>query len=188
MDCLPSMISHFSCLVPSLVNRHVPGMLASCSVDKTVTLWDTHNKAVDGAPANYDGPPKACGNKDMVVGKLYTVQFYPSSPWLLGCAGGGKELALWDMHREESIQKRFGDRVIRKQFGDRVSGDGEQQKEEEPVNESEQKKAFDAMMTPSTPSTTTTEGEGTASPKKASLSKKKKNGKEKKKKPHRAGK
>lgn len=47
----------------------------------------------------------------MAVGKLYTINFYPSSPWLLGCAGSAKEIALWDMTREDSIQKRFGQRV-----------------------------------------------------------------------------
>jgi hypothetical protein len=165
-------------------------MLATCSVDKTVTLWDTYNMAAAGAVENYHGPPKACGNKDMAVGKLYAVNFYPSTPWLLGCGGGAKELALWDMTREEPIQKRFGDRVVKKRFGDRVSGVGEQQnsiqENEEPIDESEQKKAFDAMMTPST-TTTTTEVKNDESPKKLNLSKKKKTGKEKKKKPHRAG-
>jgi hypothetical protein len=160
-------------------------MLATCSVDKTVTLWDTYNMAAAGAAENYHGPPKACGNKDMAVGKLYTVGFYPSTPWLLGCGGGAKEVALWDMTREAPIRNRFGDRVVKK-----LSGAGEQknsiQEDEEPVDESEQKKAFDAMMTPST-TTTTTEVQNDESPKKSNLSKKKKTGKEKKKKPHRAG-
>jgi len=47
----------------------------------------------------------------MEVGKLYTLGFYPSSPWLLGCGGSGNELALWDMNSEDSVQRRFGDRV-----------------------------------------------------------------------------
>lgn len=140
-------------------------MLATCSVDKTVTLWDTHTNGTA------DGPPQACGNKEMNVGKLYTVNFYPSTPWLLGSAGGGKELALWDMAREATIQKRFGNRV---------SNDGLQK----PVKESEespleQQEAFDDMMTPNA------DEEKQTSPAK-SKSKKKKTG-NKKKKVHRAG-
>jgi periodic tryptophan protein 1 len=47
----------------------------------------------------------------MEVGKLFTLSFYQSSPWLLACGGSGNQLALWDMTREEAIQKRFGDRL-----------------------------------------------------------------------------
>lgn len=88
-------------------NPKVPGMLATCSTNKTVTLWDTYNK--DQQPSL--APPLCCGNKSMEVGKLYTLGFYPSSPWLLACGGSGNELALWDMNSEDSVQRRFGDRV-----------------------------------------------------------------------------
>jgi len=120
--------------------RNVPGMLATCSVDKTVTLWDTYNDTT--TPTT--GPPRACGNKDMSVGKLYTVNFYPSSPWLVGCAGNGKELAIWDMTRESSIQNRFASRIgvipILEELEDTI------EKKDE---------AFTAMMTPtSTPEPT----------------------------------
>ena len=85
-------------------------MIATCSTDKTVTLWDTYNTT--SGMLDSSRPPQVCGNKDMGVGKLYTVQFYPSAPWLLGCAGGGKELALWDMSSDGRVQKRFGTRVV----------------------------------------------------------------------------
>lgn len=48
----------------------------------------------------------------MNVGKLYSVSFYSSSPWLLGCGGSGNELALWDMTRETAVRNRFGDRAL----------------------------------------------------------------------------
>lgn len=143
---------------------HVPGMLASCSVDKTVTLWDTYNTSENATC----GPPQACGNKDMNVGKLYTVNFYPSTPWLLGCAGGGKELALWDMTREAPVQNRFGGRVSATTTT-------------ESADETEQKEAFDEMMA-STNHEAPTEIKASKSP-----SKKKKLGNKKKKKVHRAG-
>jgi len=47
----------------------------------------------------------------MNVGKLFSVSFYPSSPWLLGAGGSGNSLALWDLSGEEAIRKRFADRI-----------------------------------------------------------------------------
>ena len=47
----------------------------------------------------------------MNVGKLYSVNWYPSSPWLMACGGSGHELAIWDMEDEEPIQNRFAARV-----------------------------------------------------------------------------
>jgi WD40 repeat protein len=142
-------------------------MLASCAVDKTVTIWDTYNKAENVTSE----PPRACGNKEMGVGKLYSINFYPSTPWLLGCAGGGKELALWDMTRDESIQKRFGDRA-----------GGELAKPEpETADETSKKEAFDAMMAAPTQNKVEN-GESSKS-----TMNEKKTGHKKKKKVHRAG-
>jgi hypothetical protein len=104
----------------------------------------------------------------MNVGKLYTINFYSSSPWLVGCAGGGKELALWDMTREDAIQKRFGGRVS----GTNGIRDAD------PVVETEKKEEFAAMMSADS-STTEKESE----PSESNLSKDKLG---KKKKVHRA--
>ena len=73
-------------------------------MDKTVSLWDVQD--LDDSKM-----PRACGRKEMKVGKLYTVSFYPSSPWLLGCGGSENQLALWDMSCEEAILRRFATRV-----------------------------------------------------------------------------
>jgi len=89
----------------------VPGMMVTCAIDKSVSLWDTQhcNTIVEGHKSVL--LPQLCGNKDMGVGKLYTVSFYPSFPWLLGSGGAGNELALWDLRDELSVQARFGSRV-----------------------------------------------------------------------------
>lgn len=114
------------------VDSKIPGMMATCAVDKTVTLWDTYNS--DGAPSN--APPHACGNKDMGVGKLYTMSFYPSSPWLLGCGGSGKELALWDLSSESALRNRFGSRIE----------GGVQVPIEEELQDATKQEDFEAMM------------------------------------------
>ena len=129
-------------------------MFATSAVDKTVTLWDTAN----------GGAPRARLNKDMKVGKLFTVNFYPSSPWLMGCGGGGKEIAIWDMKEDSTVQKCFGGRAI-------LNGTVETPKAEPTES------ILDSVMTPDAKSSDT-------KVEKKSSSKKKKN---KKKKVHRAG-
>lgn len=89
-------------------NEHVPGLMVTCSIDKSVTLWDAHNTATNEKKSS---PPRSCGSKDMCAGKLFCVGFYPSSPWLLGCAGSGNILSLWDLSRESTIRTRFRGRM-----------------------------------------------------------------------------
>jgi periodic tryptophan protein 1 len=93
-------------------NAQVPGLMVTCSIDKTITLWDVHQNG-GGGNASMVPTPKPCGTKDMCVGKLYTVGFYPSAPWLLACGGSGNELALWDLSEEVSIQEQFRGRLLR---------------------------------------------------------------------------
>jgi len=134
-------------------------MLATSAVDKTVTLWDTSS----------GGTPRAKMNKDMKVGKLFTLNFYPSSPWLLGCAGNGKEIAIWDMTEDTAVQKSFGGRAL-------VDTTNTTASESETPQKEETKTIFDEVMESNSKS------KDVSVEKKASSSKKKK-----KKKVHRAG-
>ena len=100
-------------------------MMVTCAIDKTVAIWDTLN--IDSNP---EKKPVAIGSKDMGVGKLYTVNFYPSSPWLLGCGGGGNQLALWDTSIEAAFQKRFGLRLSELSKSTRANIDSEVKNED----------------------------------------------------------
>ena len=107
----------------------------------------------------------------MGVGKLYSVGFYSSSPWLLGCAGAGKELAIWDMTREDSLRTRFKDRGA-------ATAEGAPNKLEK-ANDVQAQHIFDTDINESTID---------ASPKTDSKGKKKQKKKQqKKKKVHKAG-
>ena len=130
-------------------------MFASCAIDKTVAIWDTLNII--------DGKPFSCGSKDMNVGKLYSLGFYPSSPWLLGCAGSGNLLALWDMSSEDAFKSRFGER----------SGE---KRSEEHENRENAEQDFEAIMAAQAETTKTLQN--------TKDSKKKQKGKGKKKKVH----
>jgi periodic tryptophan protein 1 len=88
-------------------NPSVPGFFATSSPDKTISLWDAGAIGTDSVRSQ----PVLCGSKDMCSGKLYTVQFYQSDPWLLGCGGSGNQLALWDFSNEGDIQRRFAGRA-----------------------------------------------------------------------------
>lgn len=130
----------FTCILLTFHNRHVPGMLATCAIDKTVKLWDTSSCVTnDSSDAT---PPVPCGSRDMGVGKLYTVNFYPSSPWLLGTGGAGNQLSLWDLSGEGALRKRFGDRVTTKTS----TVDGADQDGEGNENEAGKEADFEAMM------------------------------------------
>lgn len=151
-------------------NSLVPGMLATCSTDKTLTLWDTCSQ--DGIPTA-GVAPRPCGNKDMCSGKLYTVAFYPSTPWLVGTAGSGNQLALWDLWNETTLKERFEGRMKSKE--EVVETPAPTPTEAEPVPE---QKDFDAMMS-------SNDDEATDADKDTSAGKKKKGkAKGKKKSPH----
>jgi periodic tryptophan protein 1 len=92
-------------------SSNVPGLMVTCSTDKTVSLWDTYSSEPASPTRPHVTAPRLCGSKDMCSGKLYTVAFYPSHPWLLGCGGSGNQLALWDLSEEAPIQERFGGRL-----------------------------------------------------------------------------
>jgi len=108
-------------------NSKVPGMLVTCSIDKTVALWDTVAQNNGSPPAS----PHPCGSKDMSVGKLYSLSCYPSAPWLLACGGSGNEMAIWDMESEDAVQKRFASRVHGRDDGAAAGRPSEAGKEED---------------------------------------------------------
>lgn len=147
-------------------NSHVPGLLATCAIDKTVALWDVLN--ITSLP---NQKPYQCGSKEMNVGKLFSVAFYPSSPWLVGCGGSGNELSLWDISREDPIRARFSDRVT-------VSKDVESSMVENDSPSGEKENDFEAMMSSNDLVMNKTRQE---------IKTKRKNNKKKKKKVHKVG-
>ena len=62
---------------------------------------------------------------EAVAGKLYTVDFYPSDSWLLGCGGSGNQLSLWHLDSEEALRHRFGNRSKEASPGSHEKGKNE---------------------------------------------------------------
>jgi len=97
-----NLTAHSKALSCFAFSEGAPGLLATCSVDKTVKLWDA---GVGG------GEPVPLGEKSMAVGKLFTVSFYPSSPFLLATGGDKGMMALWNLEEMEAVCDRFRQRM-----------------------------------------------------------------------------
>ena len=86
----------------------VPGMMATCSVDCTVKVWDMM-ATID---SNGSSVPRCVGYKSMGAGKLFTVDYYSDSPFLLACGGDMGVVALWESDELSVIDNAFSGRVV----------------------------------------------------------------------------
>jgi periodic tryptophan protein 1 len=117
-----SIKAHSKALSAFSFSPGAPGLLATCSADKTVKLWDTRvsclredSSVFSGRVADafctlclQEGAPVQLGEKSMAVGKLFTIAFYPSSPFLLAAGGDKGSLALWNLNEVDAVVRRFG--------------------------------------------------------------------------------
>jgi periodic tryptophan protein 1 len=78
---------------------HIPNMMATCSVDEYIKIWDiAHNGGTE---------PKLIGNKKTNMGELFTLSYYKDIPWVLAAGGSKGELAVWDTEENENLSKHF---------------------------------------------------------------------------------
>ena len=80
---------------------HVPGLMVTASVDKSVKVWDV----LDAASA-----PTLVATKQMAVGQLFSTQFDAGAPFLLAVGGSKGVVALWEMTEDRSISSAFSGR------------------------------------------------------------------------------
>lgn len=89
------------------LNRAVPSLFATASVDGTVKIWDTAS-----------GKPEAIATRDLSVGKLFAMQFDVSSPFVLAAGGDGGALAIWDTMENIEVNTRYRSRAQELGLGD----------------------------------------------------------------------
>ena len=75
----------------------VPGLMATCSTDKTVKLWD-----ISGAE------PRELVAQNCGAGALFCCGFAPDSPCLLAAGGDTGEITFWDVRQHDQVQSAFG--------------------------------------------------------------------------------
>ena len=79
---------------------HIPNMMATCSTDEYVKVWDIAN--------NEGTEPKLISYKKMsTMGELFTLSYYKDIPWVLAAGGSKGEIAVWDTEENETIAKHF---------------------------------------------------------------------------------
>jgi periodic tryptophan protein 1 len=66
------------------------GLFATGSLDKTVKLWDANTPTSAGAPT-------CVSSKEMNIGQVFSVSFFPQSAYLLGAGGSKGMVAIWDV-------------------------------------------------------------------------------------------
>jgi periodic tryptophan protein 1 len=78
---------------------HIPNLMATCSVDEYVKIWDiAHNGGTE---------PKLISYKKLSMGELFTLSFYKDIPWVLAAGGSKGEVAIWDTEESDAISKHF---------------------------------------------------------------------------------
>lgn len=72
---------------------HIPNMLATCSLDEYVKVWDIASGA----------QPTLIDYRKMGMGELFSLQFYKDIPWVLAAGGSKGEVVVWDTEENEKI-------------------------------------------------------------------------------------
>jgi periodic tryptophan protein 1 len=80
------------------MSRHIPGLLATASLDQTVKTWDFRNNT-----------PTLLSAKNMEVGKLFCMDFDIDAPMTLAAGGDKGKIAIWDTTGDEHTSTRFKD-------------------------------------------------------------------------------
>lgn len=118
--CVVRLVCSVPCIVPMVqlrltsqcVTRSalIPDLMATCSTDKTVKLWDTtagkpvclatKSMAVVCLQCGVPRPHNPC-NPTLLPppahqGELFAAHFFPHNPWVLAAGGSEGALAVWE--------------------------------------------------------------------------------------------
>lgn len=112
---------------------HIPSMMATCSVDEYVKVWDIAN--------NGGTEPKLISYKKMAsMGELFTVSFYKDIPWVLAAGGSKGEVAVWDVEENETIAKHFAPALDKTTITEIVQDSEEEEEDDEEDSDGEEEK------------------------------------------------
>ncbi|KAG0164519.1 hypothetical protein DFQ28_005773 [Apophysomyces sp. BC1034] len=78
------------------VNPLVPGCIATGSTDKAVKVWNTVNNQ-----------PSMVTSRNFELGRIFSAQFCPDSPFQLAIAGSNGSIHVWDMSTNAGVRQSF---------------------------------------------------------------------------------
>jgi len=90
--------AHSAACTGLALNAHVPGLLATASLDKTVKIWDCRGDKVDYV-----------ASKAMEVGQVFCCGFCgdAESPYILAIGGKDSKLCVWDVACSQAVRKAW---------------------------------------------------------------------------------
>lgn len=102
---------------------HIPNMMATCSTDEYVKVWDIAN--------NGGTEPKLVSYKKMnTMGELFSLSYYRDIPWVLAAGGSKGEIAVWDTEEDEKISKHFAPHLDKSLVPEDVAAEEEEEEVE----------------------------------------------------------
>ncbi|KAI8973573.1 WD40-repeat-containing domain protein [Mycotypha africana] len=83
------------------VNPLVPGCIATGSTDKVIKIWNTS-----------DNKPRLVTSRNFELGRIFSTQFCPDSPFQLAIAGSIGKLHVWDMASNAGVRQSFSHQAL----------------------------------------------------------------------------
>jgi periodic tryptophan protein 1 len=83
------------------VNPLVPGCIATGSTDKYIKIWNTT-----------DNKPSMVTSRNFELGRIFSAQFCPDSPFQLAIAGSNGKMHVWDMASNAGVRQSFRHRAL----------------------------------------------------------------------------
>jgi WD40 repeat protein len=98
------MKAHNEAVSSIAFSLYIPGLLATCSTDTSVKVFDLLTPHTDVASKC---GPRLVTSKKMNVGPLYSISLFPGKPFLLSAAGQEGAVAIWDGAEDTFISRCF---------------------------------------------------------------------------------
>ncbi|OBZ84546.1 putative WD repeat-containing protein C17D11.16 [Choanephora cucurbitarum] len=78
------------------INPLIPGCIATGSTDKIIKIWST-----------VDNKPSMVTSRNFELGRIFSTQFCPDSPFQLAIAGSNGKMHVWDMASNAGVRQSF---------------------------------------------------------------------------------
>ncbi|RCI03270.1 hypothetical protein CU098_012659, partial [Rhizopus stolonifer] len=78
------------------INPLIPGCIATGSTDKIIKIWST-----------VDNKPSMVTSRNFELGRIFSTQFCPDSPFQLAIAGSNGKMHVWDMSSNAGVRQSF---------------------------------------------------------------------------------